>query len=374
MIEFEDSSLPIIVITTETSWLEPPRMRHYVSQQLSSKFNVLYFELDSKGVPEFYKVSKNLFIYRLGFMPKGINRFFYLRILWNYLQALRIWSIVRKIKYTNLVLLNFKFDFYQIYKNKNWSLKYYFINDDFINMVPNSSERTKNKKRLQQNIILRECDRIFLSSEFLLDDNQRQNLNCTTILSGHDFQVKYITDKKVKTSKLIKLCLMGFIDDNLEIEWLEELQYLDLFELHFVGPIISKHIFNSLKKIENVFFHSPLVGKDLQDFLSKYDVMLMPYKPIQINLKASVPAKLFQYLACGKPIVSSFMPNLINLPNSFVYQSDNKLAFIDSILKAYSEDSVELYNSRCRFASEHTWNNRGEMISKIIFSDLSKKN
>ncbi len=47
MIDFKDENRPLVVITTQTSWNEVPRMRHYVAKLLSKNFNVLFVELDS---------------------------------------------------------------------------------------------------------------------------------------------------------------------------------------------------------------------------------------------------------------------------------------------------------------------------------------
>jgi glycosyltransferase involved in cell wall biosynthesis len=373
MIDFKDSSLPVVVITTETSWIEPPRMRHFITQQLSRKFNVIYFELDSSGFSKFSKSSDRLFIYKLGFLPRGVNRIAILRSFWDYVQALRISFFLKKLKLNKLVLLNFKFGFQRIYNLDIWTLKYFFINDDFINMPPNTTERLKEKKKIKLNEILNMCDRIFLSSEALLDYTQRQSFVYTVIHSGHDFKIKHTKNNNKTSNANIKLCLMGFINNNLEFDWIDYLLNFNFFEINFVGPIEDERIYLRYKKDIKVKFHPPLIGKNLQIFISKFDVMLMPYKPIEINLKASVPAKLFQYLACGKPVVSSIMPNLINIPEGFVYQSDNKFNFVDLIIKAFNEDNVELYNDRCKYASKHTWDSRGLLISNILNSDLKNK-
>jgi hypothetical protein len=373
MIKFKNTISPLIIITTETAWLETPRMRHYVTHQLSLYFNVVFVELDSRGTSKTYRINDNLVVYKLGFAPPGINRFNLLRIFWNIFQSQRIFWMLKRVESKKIILLNFKFGFYQVYRSSIWALKYYFINDDFINMPPNVSTREIRKRRSLQSKVLINCNRIFVSSEALLDYSQVKDLEFNIILSGHDFEIKYFKEKiKVGSSEKIKLCLMGFINNNLELDWIDHLANYDFFDINFIGPVEDKNILFRYKNKPNVSFHKPLTGRELQNFLLQFDVMLMPYKPIEINIKASVPAKLFQYLACGKPIVSGIMPNLMVLPDKFVYQCHDKYSFLDSILKSYNDDSIDLINARCEFSSNHTWNNRGLLLSNIIISDLSR--
>ena len=105
-------------------------------------------------------------------------------------------------------------------------------------------------------------------------------------------------------------------------------------KLNFVGPIEDENYFSNLRKNNTVKFYSPVKGQELQNFISKFDIFLMPYKLETHNTKATVPAKLFQYLACGRPIVSSKLDNLIKLPPKFIYSSCDANEFIENIYKA----------------------------------------
>ena len=151
MIKFKDTFSPLIIITTETAWAETPRMRHYVTHQLSVYFNVIFVELDSLGFSKTYRINDNLVVYKLGLAPPGINRFNLLRRFWDIFQSQRIFFLLKRTDSKKIILFNFKFGFYQVYRSSLWALKYYFLNDDFINMPPNVSVRKINKKKSLQN-------------------------------------------------------------------------------------------------------------------------------------------------------------------------------------------------------------------------------
>jgi glycosyltransferase involved in cell wall biosynthesis len=370
MIDFKDENRPLVVITTQTSWNEVPRMRHYVAKLLSKNFNVLFVELDSIGLSNELKISDSLVVWKVGFYIRGIWRIPAGKLLFDKLQAFLIGLKLKRLSAGKKIILNFKFDFTHVYSSFNWTLRYYFMNDDFVNMPPEASPSVKTKKRLIQNETISYCSRIFVSSGALSHDIEDKSKLVTIILSGHDFNTEKFIKPKVKSRPLI--CFMGFIHDTLEVEWFEFLACSNLFDICLIGPIESEIIFQKLSSYHNISFKKPLVGLDLQIFLSEADVFIMPYKVVEINTKASVPAKLFQYLACGRPIVSGPMPNLIKMPSYFVYQASNKAEFLSQIERAINEDDDIKMIDRIDYAMNNTWEKRGEQMSNIIFNDLAK--
>ena len=87
---FKNASLPVVVITTATSWDEPPRIRHQMANLLVENFNVLFVELpfESSWIKKknLQKVSDRMSIISLGGFFKIIhflrwkNKFFHLFI------------------------------------------------------------------------------------------------------------------------------------------------------------------------------------------------------------------------------------------------------------------------------------------------------
>jgi glycosyltransferase involved in cell wall biosynthesis len=365
---FKDYSRSLIVITTQTSWQEVPRMRHYVAQQLSKVFNVLFIELDSKGLSKITVISDSICILKLGYYVPGIWRFPLAKSKFNQFQAYLIESKVREIQADKKIILNFKFDFYEVYQRPVWSTLYYFMNDDFVNMPPDASLYEKEKKRIAQNKTIDFCSRIFVSSGALAADVENKAKLVTVILSGHDFNTSL--DVKLNSNSLPVVCFMGFIHDTLEVEWIENLAATNKFNICLIGPVESEAVKSKLSIYGNVRIDKPLVGSELQTYLSKADVFIMPYKVVEINTKASVPAKLFQYLACGRPVISGPMPNLIEMPPYFVYQAYTKEEFLQNVNIAIREDDALKARKRIDYAKNNTWDTRGELMTKVILEDL----
>jgi glycosyltransferase involved in cell wall biosynthesis len=363
---FKDHSKKLIIITTETSWKEIPRMRHHVALQLSKINNVLFVELDSAKQEQLYTVSDSIAVYVIGGYVRGLNKVNFIKSIYNRVQVYKIICLVKKLQAKRRIIINFKFDFYQIYLNKIWHQRYYFMNDDFVNMPHNKTLRKKESCRYIQNKTITFSDRIFLSGDALTSYIEDRRKKTTVIYSGHDFKVdKY---KPIFNKRPI-LCFMGFVNNNLELEWIEALAAIDKYEIRLIGPIESAFIKVRFEALANIKLYDPLIGEELYHFLKVADAFLMPYKDLPVNTISSVPAKLFQYLACGKPIISNKLPNLIDLPDFFVYQASSVVEFLSSVDKALNDDNEKKFIRRISFASENTWDRRGELLNFIIDND-----
>lgn len=358
-----------MVVTTVSEWDEPPRMRHHVSKQLSRFSPVIYIELYSKGRQSItYDRASNIYLVKLGGYLRGLYSVRILRLVFNYFQILRIRKILKDLKFQNYILLNFQYDFTAIkYLKKRCKLLLSFINDDFVNIDPLVSERVKANKHLDIVRTLQSCDHVLVSAEILGRYATEANKSFTCTMSGHDFPVDFEDVKPSSDSdQSIKVCFMGYVDGNLNYDWIFDALQHQRIEINFIGPVQKNDILFSFVNKQNFKLHSPMIGLDLYHFLQSQDVLIMPYAPLINNEMSTAPAKLFQYLAVGRPIVSSVLPNLIDLPSGFITQVTTASGFTQALLSAAQEDSIELRVSRRKFAASHTWDARGNDLWRLI--------
>jgi glycosyltransferase involved in cell wall biosynthesis len=364
-----DLKATAVVVTTVSEWDEPPRMRHHVSKQLTRFSPVIYIQLYSKGQQSItYDKASNIYLVKLGGYLSGIYRIRLLRLTFNYYQILRIRRLLKNMEFHNYILLNFQYDFSAIkYLKKTCKLLLGFINDDFVNIDPFVSERVKANKHLDLVNTLQSCDHVLVSAEILGRYATEANKSFTCTMSGHDFPVDF---EDVKPSsdpnRSIKVCFMGYVDGNLNYDWISDALQHQSIRINFIGPVQKNDFLLSFVNKQNFKLHSPLVGLDLYNFLQSQDILIMPYAPLINNDMSTAPAKLFQYLAVGRPIVSSVLPNLIDLPDGFITQVTSASGFTHALLAAAQEDSIELRVARRKFAASHTWDSRGNDIWRLI--------
>ncbi len=127
-----------------------------------------------------------------------------------------------------------------------------------------------------------------------------------------------------------------------------------------------------LQKLHNVSFLGERPYSDLPSYLADFDVCLIPFVDSDF-IEAVNPVKIYEYFAAGKPVVSTYLPELAPV-SDLCYLSRNPKEFLANIERALAEDDDELAERRKRFARENTWDDRfqklyGEM-AKIDALDL----
>ena len=361
------------LILTESSYTEVPRMRQYVANYLSRHGPTIYVKLFSVGLPHLTDVHKNLKVIDPGLYFKGVDRFYFLRlaydlyvVTWLYILSL----FYRLFLNSNLVLINFRFDLPMPYRLPRFKRKVFFINDDFISLIKQTESNFLQRKITRQHSVFNLADVIIATSPHLLPSTKRDNAVYEVIFSGHDF------DKKTSSSDIaiadrnypIKMCLMGVLNSNLALDLLEYL-LLDepsRLQLTLVGPVVSADFESFLSRHTNVIHVSPLTGNFLQKELLYHDVFLMPYSDNAINRASAVPAKLMQYLACGRPVVALNLPNLITLPNHYVSSCFDPITFKNKIFEQYWADTPNKRLERIHFSQEYTWEHQLSRLLRLI--------
>ena len=106
-------------------------------------------------------------------------------------------------------------------------------------------------------------------------------------------------------------------------------------------------------------------------YLKAFDVCMIPFREDDPFSLSCSPLKLYEYLATGKPIVSTNLPGVSHF-NSFIRISGNKEAFEQHIKEALQE-KLELHENRVKTSKVHSWNKRAEEIISILGSILNRQ-
>lgn len=97
--------------------------------------------------------------------------------------------------------------------------------------------------------------------------------------------------------------------------------------------------------------------EELPDLINSFDVAILPFFG---RHQKKVPSELYQYLACGKQVVASDMPNLPAIDG--VYSSKSVSEAINNITKALGRcNDEELQLSLQEVAFNHSWKNLAEI-------------
>ena len=138
-----------------------------------------------------------------------------------------------------------------------------------------------------------------------------------------------------------------------------------------VGPImIDTASRQRLEALGNVVFTGPKPYADLPNYMRVFDVCITPHvvTPFTESLN---PIKLWEYLAIGKPIISTRVAGFKDYPQ-FVYLADDAEGFAANLPRATAEGR-DLPEQRRREAAKHSWETRLDAVENVMASCLSSR-
>jgi glycosyltransferase involved in cell wall biosynthesis len=95
------------------------------------------------------------------------------------------------------------------------------------------------------------------------------------------------------------------------------------------------------------------------------DVLLLPFREDQQEARAANPVKLWEYLATGRPIVSTSIPEVLPLdPLVRVASGQDFVAAVRNALRSGPDDGLAA--ARRRIAAENTWDQRWRQIEEVL--------
>ena len=190
-------------------------------------------------------------------------------------------------------------------------------------------------------------------------------VNPKDFLNIHDdFVPDDIQDILYKGKKIIGY--YGYISEWFNLEWIERLsKNRKEYEIVIIGPCTVE--ISKFNNIDNVSFLGLKPYKELSDYAKFFDVAIIPFL-INEMMDCVSPIKFYEYCALGKPVVTSYMKEMVSFENEFVrcvsrYEDFEKN--IDDILcdeEILNKAKYEMF----KIINENTWINRAEkMILKF---------
>lgn len=221
----------------------------------------------------------------------------------------------------------------------------------------------------EERLLIKESDLVTASSQYLY--KQAQNIRDDGIVylpnacEFHHFS-KLPPNDLVRVKKPI-MGYIGAINDWFDTDLVEFLvTRKSNWNFVFIGEV-NDSAAERLRRYANVHFLGEMIYHDLPQFIHHFDVCLIPFKDIPL-IRATNPVKFYEYLASGKPIVSTKIPELEQY-NQLCYIAENKEDFLKQTELALMEkDRQLLRDSRINFAKQNTWRHRVDTLYPYLES------
>ncbi|MBN2180466.1 MAG: glycosyltransferase [Sedimentisphaerales bacterium] len=160
---------------------------------------------------------------------------------------------------------------------------------------------------------------------------------------------------------------IGSIDEcNPDIEFLGKVADL-LPHMSFVIIGREQTDCSALRARKNVRMLGQKAYELIPDYGRKFDVALLPLRQSRWA-EAVNPLKLKEYLAMGKPVVSTPFPQL-NDYLEIVYEAKTPESFAACIERAISEDNPELMDKRREKVKDSSWDSKAELVLNELFEN-----
>jgi glycosyltransferase involved in cell wall biosynthesis len=131
-----------------------------------------------------------------------------------------------------------------------------------------------------------------------------------------------------------------------------------------VGPRARNFPQQTFAGLANVELIGEVPYGDAPAWLSEFDVATIPFVVSPLTM-ATNPVKLYEYFACGLPVVSSRLGE-VERYSELAYLADTPREFISQLEAAMDEDNEGKRLERRRVAERETWAERCEVLTREI--------
>lgn len=386
-------SHPIIFISNASWNYGLPTNRQQLPVRLAHHTQVIYFSPFSLsqaalGRVEFNQyfagikeVAPNLFLFHnLQILPLVRGQVWPLAQFDRWLATQNLKRQVRKLSFNKPILwLYFPPSFTQLIGHFDEALTCYHCTDDHAGHAEMLGLGRLKVERDEEQLV-KTVDVVFTTSRPLYEQKRQQNPN--TYLMPNVANIDHfrpVADGLVTVApELQKLPrpIAGFVGAvsnykvNLDL-LAETARLLPHWSFVLVGPVGAgdKTRSDELPTLPNLHFIGQRAYQELPAYIAGFDVCLIPYR-LNSYTQGVFPLKFWEYLAAGKPVVTTPLPAL-QAHYEQVEVADDAHSFKTALEKAIrtSADKVIIAN-RVELASQHSWEKRAVEILTAISSHL----
>lgn len=251
------------------------------------------------------------------------------------------------------------------------SAVYYCVDDFTLWPGVNETLVVDMERRLLQRIDLLIC-----CSEQLAAIKSREGLRTEILPHGVDYThfSRCATGPQVAVAHLAALPrpvigYFGLLDERVDLAILESLAAgHPEWSLVLMGNVVADT--SRLARFPNVHFIGPVPYAELPDHVAYVDVLVLPYH-VGSRGKTITPLKLREYIATGKPVISTAIPECV-LYRSHITIAAATSEFVSGVEEAL-QDTEEKSAERRQMVKEESWQNRAGTLSHYISEALLAK-
>ncbi|GAW30611.1 hypothetical protein JDF658_03760 [Carboxydocella sp. JDF658] len=303
-------------------------------------------------------INKNLVVVRPPSLLPGMSKFPHVAKINNIVLIRYLRSIFNKlcINESDLIIWNYLHTSGYVLKRLKKKITIYEIVDN-IKHYPGVNQALVQK--MEKHVLIM-SDLIFTTSRTIFNNLQKKvgnkifySPNGVNLIDFNNFNTHSLNNYNLKENERQKI--IGYVGGIYSWIDLDLIKYIASknkdWKVVMIGPIGKDIDLNTIKNFSNI----KLIGKKEKEtipyYIKNFDVCINPFKLTDLT-KAVNPLKVYEYLACGKPIVSVPMNEILHLKD-VIYFADNYEEFVNKIENALVENDIEKTNERLKIVKQY---------------------
>jgi glycosyltransferase involved in cell wall biosynthesis len=257
----------------------------------------------------------------------------------------------------------------------------YYVLDNYVEFINPKETDLRSLMARNDEHLTRQADIVIAVSKRLQERCLRYNPSSFVVPNGvsyHAFQARLARGETPADMRQLPRPIVGYVGTLQSDIDFSLLQRISLehpeWSLVFIGPYelgAERSMFDALLARHNVHYLGSKPVEDVPAYIGNCDVCLMPTIVDKSTVPDSDSIKLYEYLACGRPIVSTDTPSVRRfLP--LVRIAKDAGGFIQCIEESLAE-APRFSELRKTAASEHSWERRVALLNCLIASQLSQQ-
>jgi UDP-galactopyranose mutase len=227
--------------------------------------------------------------------------------------------------------------------------------------------------------LFQKADLVFTGGQSLYEAKKDKHKSVyafpSSIDTEHFKKARSVTDEPFDQKQIQhpRLGYCGVIDERVDINLLAELADLRSdWQFVMIGPIV-KISDEDLPRRANIHYLGGKNYQELPSYMAGWDVALMPFA-INESTRFISPTKTPEYLAAGKPVVSTPIQDVVRPYGemNLVFIASTAQEFVAACEKALSENTDGKRTQADEFLAQNSWDKTWTRMAALI-SDVVKK-
>jgi len=219
---------------------------------------------------------------------------------------------------------------------------------------------------VRERTMMSKCASVIVVSQKLLDEKRRLASRIALIPNGVDaafFSKGGEPPTELRGLPRPMVGYSGAIDEWFDFEIVEHLaRSRPDWSFVLVGPVRTNA--KRLTRFKNVSLLGGRRYRDLPSYLAAFDCGIVPHKLTRFRLYSD-PLKVYEYIAAGKPVVSTAIPSVERF-GELVRVAHDPEGFLRAIEQEIEQDSPERAERRRKAIREHDWKHRVMALSAEV--------